>query len=378
MTEGTPHGHADAYFETLGLPKPRVHVPRNHFDFTRDGRRILVVGPMGSGKTGFAAQVWRDSRVALHKSPEQRAWHAHGGADLRRVFFVRSRLDRRRFTDYPPDALAYRGGYERLGESIAEVSDSFELEAIIEAHPEVGTWVIDEASFYDERTAYAIQRLSIARGLVFVLPTLILNFRRTVFNTTAALMLEVATDLFPLTAYCEHHSCLRDSSFTYRYYTVDGVECPALYFDPLIIVGGDQTHDDGREPNYATRCDEHHVLPAKDYTFLVLKPLGEQAAQGDVAPLRDEIRLLTERPADSRLGGWLAEHYPGASEVEQLSRNALRVPCIGERALAYLFAEQNLLTERQVRSLVGELGLDRDYLARRLADNRRPIDFERG
>ena len=51
-------------------------------------------------------------------------------------------------------------------------------------------------------------------------------------------MLDIATDVIPLTAYCEEKECLNDAFYTYRYYSVNGRECPALYFDPLIIVGG--------------------------------------------------------------------------------------------------------------------------------------------
>jgi len=363
------------FYSTLGLPQLHVHNARNHFDFTRPGRRILVVGPMGSGKTGFAAQIWRDSRVALAKDDQVETWTSVDGADLRRVFFVRSRLDRRRFTEYPPEALAYRGGYEMVGDSIADISSSFELEELIEAHPDVGTWVIDEASFYDERMAYVIQRLSVSRGLVFVLPTLILNFRNALFNTTASLLLEVASDVFPLSAYCEHSACLTDSNYTYRYYLVGGRECPALYFDPLIIVGGDRTQEDGRQPNYGTRCGEHHILPAKDYTYLVLKPMGEAAAAGDGTDLLEELRALNADPDSSRLGRWLAEHHPSDSERDRLSRNAILVPCLAERALVFLFAEQNLISEQLLREIVNALDLDRNYLAERLADNRRPVDF---
>lgn len=365
-----------AFFETLGLPRLTVHHSRNHFDFRLPSRRILVVGPMGSGKTEHAAQIWRDSRVALHKDASVGCQTAADGADLRRVFFVRSRLDRRRFRDYPEDALAYRGGYERLGGAIADISNSFELEALIEAHPGVGTWVLDEAGFYDERVAYVIQRLSDARGLVFVIPTLILNFRNAVFNATAALLLETATDVHPLTAYCEHASCLENSSFTYRYYTVEGTECPALYFDPLIIIGGDRHTDDAREPNYATRCAEHHVLPGKEYSYLVLKPLGEQAAAGRIDPLVEELSLLQTDVDASRLGRSVHEQHSTAGEKDVLSRNALRVPCLAERALVYLYAEQNLLSEAQIRDIADRLDLDKPYLQARLADNRRPIKFE--
>ncbi len=366
-------GGNESFYRTIGIPRIHVHHPVNHFDFTRPGRRILVVGPMGSGKTGFAAQIWRDSRVARAKADRIPACFTPDGADLRKVFFVRSRLDTRRFQDYPSDALAYRGGYEQLGSSIAGISSSFELEELVRKHRDYGTWVVDEASFYDERIAYVIQRLSDARGLVFVLPTLILNFRNAVFNTTAGLLLEVATDLFPLTAYCEHQTCLVDSSYTYRYYTVNGEECPALYFDPLIIVGGDKRHDDGREPNYGTRCEEHHLLPGKDYTFLVLKPLGERAAAGDAAELEEELSLLAHRPEDSRLGEMLLT--AGDDERSRLMKNALNVPCLAERALAYLFAEQNLISEVLLRRIVRRLQLDSDFLSMRLADNRRPVDF---
>ncbi len=364
-----------SFYQTLGLPQLRVHNPRNHFDFKRPARRILVVGPMGSGKTGFAAQIWRDSQVALAKDDRVQAWTSTDGADLRRVFFVRSRLDRRRFTEYPPEALAYRGGYEMVGDAIADISSSFELEELVDAHKDVGTWVVDEASFYDERMAYVIQRLSSSRGLVFVLPTLILNFRNTVFNTTASLLLEVATDVFPLSAYCEHPACLADSSFTYRFYLVDGRECPAFYFDPLIIVGGDKTESDGRSPNYETRCGEHHILPGKDYTYLVLKPLGEEAAAAKVLDLRRELELLKNDPVNSILGTRICGQHPSDSERDTLSRNAMLVPCLAERALVFLFAEQNLISEQVLRDLVDQLDLDRDFLSERLADNRRPVGF---
>ncbi len=369
-----PDAGYESFYRTLGIPRLHVHHPVNHFDFTRPGRRILVVGPMGSGKTGFAAQVWRDSLVALAKERNIPDCFTADGADLRKVFFVRSRLDVQRFTEYPADALAYRGGYEQLGASIAGISSSFELEELIRENRDHGTWIIDEASFYDERIAYVIQHLSDSRGLVFVLPTLILNFRNAVFNTTAELLLEVATDVFPLSAYCEHRSCLVDSSYTYRYYTVDGKECPALYFDPLIIVGGDKVHENGKEPNYGTRCDEHHALPGKEYTYLVLKPLGEQAASGDAAGLEEELSLLVHKPWDSRLGEWLLRG-DGTGERDNLTKNALLVPCLAERALAFLFAEQNLISEVLLRRIVRRLQLDTDFLSKRLADNRRPVDF---
>ena len=377
------------FLKSLGFPALRVHEAVRHFDFRSHGRRILVIGPMGSGKTEFSARLWRDGQVARRKSgavaalttrPDAqadlfRSETGKGDADRREIFFVRSLLDRDRFPDYPADSLAYRGGFERCGDRIAAVTDSFELETLIAAHPEVGTWVVDEAAFYDERIAYLMRNESEKRGLVFVCPTLILNFRREIFNATARLLVETATDVYPLTAYCEHPDCLEDSFYTYRYYRVDGTECPALYFDPLIIVGGDRVKNDPREPNYCTRCDAHHFLPGKEYSYFVLKPLGERAGRGDAQPLKNELSLIRNDIEKSELFQTFKRRYIDRDDPVPENLSALKVPCIAERALCYLFAEQNLVPVELLRSLVSELDLDRDYLSRRLADNRRPVSL---
>ena len=127
---------------------------------------------MGSGKTEFSAGVWRDAKVALRKSGKIAESTTTEGADRRKVFFVRSQLDAGRFPDYPEDALAYRGGYERCGQGIARIRDSFDLEQVIADNPEYGTWVIDEASFYDERLAYVTAREAERRGLILCIPPL--------------------------------------------------------------------------------------------------------------------------------------------------------------------------------------------------------------
>jgi len=368
-------GEAGEFMKCLGFPSIRIHGSRNHFDFTQRERRILVIGPMGSGKTEFSASIWRDAKVAQRKSGLIASATTTDGADRRRVFFVRSSLDAGRFPEYPEDALAYRGGYERCGDGIARIHDSFDLEKLIEDNRGHGTWIVDEASFYDERLAYVSARESQRRGLMFVFPTLVLNFRREIFNSTARLLLENSTDVITLTAYCEHHDCLFDSLFTYRYYMVKRQECPALYFDPLIVIGGDRDKHDPREPNYCTRCDHHHWLPGKEYTYFHLKPLGELAARGDIAPLGNELRQLKDDPAKSSLHSSLREQHMNREQPQPVCMNALLVPCLAEKALLYLFVEQNLVNQDQLLRLSKELNLDWEYMSGRLRDNRRLVSL---
>ena len=361
-----------SFLKSLGFPELRVHHSFNHFDFSRPSRVILVIGPMGSGKTEYSSRVWRDSEIVLKKSDYIADLTTSCGSDRRKVFFIRSLLDVQRFPDYPADALAFRGGFIRCGNRIARIQDSFELERIIGENPEVGTWIIDEASFYDERLVYVIGRAAEKSGLIFIFPTLVLNFRRDIFNPTARLLLEKATDVFPLTAYCEQNDCIRDSFYTYRYYLVNGKECPALYFDPLIIVGGDREEHNPRQPNYCTRCDDHHFLPGKEFTYFILKPLGEKASAGDIEPLRKELRNIKMDIKSSDLYTHLHQKYGGHAK-DAINLNALLVPCIAEKALAFLFSEANLVTEEQLRSLAADLDLDCNYLEKSLSDNHRPV-----
>jgi thymidine kinase len=365
----------DDFLKSLGFPTITVHQTFTHFDFTLPGRRVLVIGPMGSGKTEFSARVWRDAAIAQKKSDVIRRLTSTNGVDRRKVFFVRSEIDGERFTDYPVDALAYRNGYIRCGDNIARIRDSFGLEQVLYDHPDVGTFIIDEASFFDERLAYVVCNHSLERGILFIFPTLILNFRRDIFNSTARLMLDIATDVIPLTAYCEHPDCMKDAFYTYRYYRVDGQECPALYFDPLIIVGGDTQKEDPLSPNYCSRCDEHHYLPAKEYTFFHLKPLGERAVRGDVEPLKQELWALTHSVGESELHKHMEQRYGNRPDA-QIFMNALKPGCLAEKALIYLFCEQNLLPEDLLVRLVYGLGLDRNYMTKVLSDNLRPVSFD--
>ena len=363
------------FLKSLGFPRLDVHETAKHFDFTRPGRRVLLIGPMGSGKTEHAASIWRDAQVALRKHGEISKLTSTGSLDRRKIFFIRQALDdEARFQDYPSDALPYRSGYVRCGENIAKIADSFGLEAVIKDHPEVGTYIVDEASFFDERLAYVARNYSLESGAMFVFPTLVLNFRREFFNSTARLILDMATDVIPFTAYCEHPECLADAFYTYRYYSVNGTECPALYFDPLIALGGDKLKEGDLEPNYESRCDKHHFLPGKEYTFFSLKPLGEGARNGELAPLRSELEALDYNIKKSRLYADLLSSYGDDKDAERYMASVIPGH-LAEKALCYLFAEQGTVTESALVQLCSELSLDSAYIEKTLAVNRHPVSL---
>ena len=360
-----------SFMKSLGFPDLRIHHAINHFDFTKTDRRILIIGPMGSGKSEFSARIYRDSEVAMRKSQSVGVLTTIRGVDRRNVFYIRSRIDDKRFKEYPPNAIAYRGGYVVPGNNIASIQDSFELEAVLEKNPWVGTWIIDEVEFFDERIAYVIDQYAQQKSINFIFPMLILNFRKDLFNRTARLIMEKSTDVFPLPAYCEHPDCIADSYYTYRYYSVAGAECPALYFDPLIIVGGDKLTDNPRLPNYSTRCDHHHYLPGKEYTFMMLKPLAELAHGGNDKPLLKELKRLKNQVEQSELYGHLNKKFIKSENPRPIMMNALKVSCVAEKALIYLFAEENIISAGQTQYLAREIGGDMGYINERLVENRK-------
>jgi thymidine kinase len=78
-------------------------------------------------------------------------------------------------------------------------------------------------------------------------------------------------------------------------------------------------------------------------------------------------------PEESELYRSFRANYLDGPKPSIEHMNALKVPLIAERALVYLFAEQNLLSAEQTRLLVDTLDLDREYLTKRLSDNKRPL-----
>ncbi len=55
--------------------------------------------------------------------------------------------------------------------------------------------------------------------------------------------------------------------------------------------------------------------------------------------------------------------------------NSLKVEKIAEKALLYLFVEQNLIPEDLLLRIVDRLHLDHEYMSQILSDNKRPVSF---
>ena len=197
------------------------------------------------------------------------------------MFFVRSALDEKRFEEYPDDALAYRGGYERLGEEYCqdkELLRPWSSSSVTSRRWEPGSST--KPHFFDERMGLCHQeRLGKKRACLRISHSDTELSAGIYFNSTARLLIETATDVHPLTAYCEHPDCIRDSFYTYRYYLVGGtgVSRPLLRSPYHHRGRSAERRSEGAELLY-TRCDEHHFLPGKVYTYFTLKPLGDAAA----------------------------------------------------------------------------------------------------
>ena len=146
-----------------------------------------------------------------------------------------------------------------------------------------------------------------------------------------------------------------------------------LFFDPLIIIGGDRQKDDPLEPNYCTRCDKHHYLPGKEYTFFTLKPLGEAAASGNTELLKRELFYLKNEIQQSDLFKSIMNEGEEKFGHSNVIMNSLKVPCLAEKALLFLLVEQNLVSAHLFKTMAEELDLDRVYLEQRLEDNGRTI-----
>ena len=63
-------------------------------------------------------------------------------------------------------------------------------------------------------------------------------------------------------------------------------------------------------------------------------------------------------------------------ENGEIYLDSLRPGLVAEKALMYLYAEQNIISEQLLQKLVFDLELNIPYLEKTLRDNRRPVSFE--
>jgi thymidine kinase len=104
---------------------------------------------------------------------------------------------------------------------------------------------------------------------------------------------------------------------------------------------------------------------------MILKHLGELAYAGSVKPLLQELRLLKRDINRSELYGHFEKRFLRSETPQPIMMNALKVECIAEKALIYLFSEENCIGAEQMRHLVQEIGGDSDYINERLVENRK-------
>jgi thymidine kinase len=60
-----------------------------------------------------------------------------------------------------------------------------------------------------------------------------------------------------------------------------------------------------------------------------------------------------------------------AANPNPIMMNALRVSCIAEKALLYIFSEENIISAQQMEHLVRDIKGDESYINERLMENRK-------
>ena len=88
-----------------------------------------------------------------------------------------------------------------------------------------------------------------------------------------------------------------------------------------------------------------------------------------------ELEALKCNKEKSQLYSSLLTRYGDDKDGEKYL-NSLNTDMIAEKALSYLFSEQNLVSEVLLRSIVRDLELNTKYLEKTLKENRRPVSFE--
>ena len=105
--------------------------------------------------------------------------------------------------------------------------------------------------------------------------------------------------------------------------------------------------------------------------------MAEEANKGNIKRLRAEIEALKYHMNKSQLYRNIASKYKG-NPNEEVYMNCVKPDYIAEKALMFLFNEQNLVSEDMLIRLVNELNLNRQYMSKVLADNRRPVSLDQG
>ncbi|UPA12433.1 thymidine kinase [Borrelia venezuelensis] len=333
----------------------------SHFDFKANLNLMLIIGPMGSGKTEYAAKIYKDSLIIKNKSSKVLDPITKGRRNRANIFFIRNILDKKRFKDYPKNVIPYRGGGSDRIDGVDFAGDSFDVGQLIDDNPEYGTFIIDETCFYDERLVFILNKIALDSNVLFILPTLLYNFRKEIFNNTAKLLIEYSDKICRLGAYCEHVNCMDESFLTYRYYFYKGEEIAAPYFDPLLIVGGDEIVESAIYPNYATRCSRHHYLVGREYFFTILKPFALLYTQGDKKLFEREIMDLSSNVRNSNFENSLLIESRGKYDIAVLE-NLLGLPFLAERALITLSLECNILSKGALEELIDKFSLSKDYI----------------
>ena len=88
-----------------------------------------------------------------------------------------------------------------------------------------------------------------------------------------------------------------------------------------------------------------------------------------------EVEALHGDLKRSQLYQNLLSRY-GDDEKGEMYMASLLPGLIAEKALCYLFCEQNLISEALLTKLVFDLELDIPYMEKTLAANRRPVTFD--
>ena len=88
-----------------------------------------------------------------------------------------------------------------------------------------------------------------------------------------------------------------------------------------------------------------------------------------------ELEAVSSKVEKSQLYKSLYKNHAKSSDGEKYM-NSLLPGYLAEKVLAYLFCEQNLISEVLLQRLVSDLRLNTKYLEKVLYENRHPVTFD--